>query len=65
MEQQSISTKPTITKAISVKGSVLTVIPKSFLKELGVDGSSYLEHKLTSEGMLTRVVKLPSGEAQA
>lgn len=60
MEQEFVTPKPTITKAISVKGSILTVIPKPFLKQLGVDSDVYLEHTLTQNGMLTRVVKLPS-----
>lgn len=60
MSQQTVTTKPTITKAIPVRASILTVIPKPFLKQLGVQSDSYLEHILTPEGMLTRVVKLPS-----
>jgi hypothetical protein len=59
MEQQTATPKPAITKAISVKGSILTVIPKPFLKELGIDSDTYLEHTLTPNGMLTRVVRLP------
>lgn len=60
MTQETIPTKSAITKAITVRSSILTVVPKSFLKPLGIDGESYLEHVLTPEGMLTRVVKLQS-----
>lgn len=60
MEQETITSKPAITKAIFVKGSVLTVVPKPFLKQLGIESDAYLEHILTPNGMLTRVVRLPS-----
>jgi hypothetical protein len=57
---QTQTFKPAITKALRIKESTLTVIPKGFLEQLGITQDSYLEHTLTEQGMLTRVVSLPS-----
>lgn len=54
---------PVITKVLFAKGSALTVIPKSFLAELGIDSGSYLQHTLGPDGsLISKVVRLPSGD---